>query len=184
MELSTPRLRLREFNEADYPALRDMDSHAEMHTFERVPPSESETNETLARAMKNQIENPRTTYKFAVTIPPDNSVRGLIKITREWEAIRQWEVGWAIHPQEWGKGYATEAAWFVIDWAFSEFMVHRVVAYCHVSNQASVRVMEKLGMQQEGMLRETRWLNNQWWDEYVYAVLEKEWRKKNHPSDL
>lgn len=184
MELTTPRLKLREFSEADYPALRDMDSHAEINMFEKLAPSESETRQTLESAIKNQGENPRTTYKFAITIPPADSVKGLIKLTREWEAIRQWEVGWAIHPQEWGKGYATEAAWFLIDWAFSELLVHRVVAYCHAFNIASVRVMEKLGMQREGRLRETRWLNEQWWDEYVYAILEKEWKQKNDLPDF
>jgi ribosomal-protein-alanine N-acetyltransferase len=179
MELITPRLKLREFIKADYAAFRDMDSRLEMHTFERVPPSERETLETLENALRNQGDIPRTTYKLAITIPPGNSVRGLIKLTREWEAIRQWEVGWALHPEEWGRGYASEAAWFAMDWAFRELMVHRIVAYCHADNVASVRVMEKLGMQREGRLRETRWLNQQWCDEYVYAVLDKEW-KLNH----
>jgi ribosomal-protein-alanine N-acetyltransferase len=179
MELTTLRLNLREFTEADYSALRDMDSRAEMYTFERVPPNENETRETLESAIKNLAENPRSTYKFAITILPGNTVRGLIKLRCEWEAIRQWEVGWAMHPEEWGKGYATEAAWSVIDWAFGELKVHRIVAYCHAANVASVRVMEKLGMQREGWLRETRWLNEQWCDEYVYAMLEKEWKPNN-----
>jgi ribosomal-protein-alanine N-acetyltransferase len=180
MEIITPRLKLRDFIKADYLAFRDMDARVEMHTFERVPPSEDETRETLEAAIRNQVDIPRTTYKLAITVPPDNTVRGLIKLTREWEAIRQWEVGWAVHPQEWGRGYATEAAWFAMDWAFKELMVHRVVAYCHADNMASVRVMQKLGMQPEGRLRETRWLNMQWCDEYVYAILEREWMLINN----
>jgi RimJ/RimL family protein N-acetyltransferase len=36
--------------------------------------------------------------------------------------------------------------------------------------------MEKLGMHQDGLLRETRWLRGMWNDEYVYAILEKEWK--------
>jgi ribosomal-protein-alanine N-acetyltransferase len=179
MELHTPRLQLREFIRADYPAFRDMDSRVEMHTFERVPPSEIETRETLENAIINQEDVSRTTYKLAIIIPPGNSVRGLIKLTREWEAIRQWEVSWAVHPLEWGNGYATEAAWYAMDWAFRELMAHRIVAYCHTDNLASVRVMEKLGMHREGRLRETRWLNTQWCDEYIYSVLEKEWKLNN-----
>jgi ribosomal-protein-alanine N-acetyltransferase len=42
-----------------------------------------------------------------------------------------------------------------------------------------VRVMEKLGMHCDGQLRETRWLNGRWWDEYVYAILDKEWNAKD-----
>jgi RimJ/RimL family protein N-acetyltransferase len=106
-----------------------------------------------------------------------------LKFARQWEAIREWEVGWAIHPDEWGKGYATEAARQVMDWGFRELDIHRIVAFCHASNSASVRVMEKLGMHQDGMLRETRWLRGEWWDEYVYAILEKDWKgKKDLPG--
>ena len=159
MELITPRLKLRDFVEADFQALREMESRPEMHIYERIPPSVEESHRSLETLISNQLEVPRTTFRFAITIPPQNTVRGLFKLTREREAIREWEVGWAVHSDEWGKGYATEAAWFVIDWAFREFNVHRIVAFCHASNAASVRVMEKLSMQQDGRLRETRWLN-------------------------
>jgi len=181
MELITPRLKLRDFVEADFQALREMESRPEMHIYERIPPSVEESHRSLETLISNQLEVPRTTFRFAITIPPQNTVRGLFKLTREREAIREWEVGWAVHSDEWGKGYATEAAWFVIDWAFREFNVHRIVAFCHASNAASVRVMEKLSMQQDGRLRETRWLNGEWWDEYVYAILERDWLKnKDH----
>jgi ribosomal-protein-alanine N-acetyltransferase len=176
MEFVTPRLKLREFVEGDYLALREMDSRPEMHTYEREMPSDTETVKSLEEFISNQQEIPRTTFRFAITIPPQDTVRGILKLTREWETIREWEVGWAMHPDEWGKGYAGEAAWQVMDWAFKELNVHRVVAFCHAYNSASVRVMEKLGMNQDGRLRETRWLKGEWWDEYVYSILDREWK--------
>jgi ribosomal-protein-alanine N-acetyltransferase len=176
MEFITSRLLLREFVEGDYLALFDLDSRPEMHTYERELPGEAETRRTLDEYIRNQGEEPRTTYKFAITIPPDETARGILKLSREWEAIREWEVGWAIHPDDWGKGYAREAARQVLDWAFKELNVHRIVAFCHSGNSASVRVMEKLGMHQDGRLRETRWLGGSWWDEYVYSILEREWK--------
>jgi len=184
MELITPRLKLREFVEEDFQAFREMESRPEMHIYERMPPSIEESRKSLETFISNQLEISRTNFRFAITIPPKDSVRGLVKLTREREAIREWEVGWAVHSDEWGKGYGTEAAWFVIDWAFREFKVHRMVAFCHVSNAASVRVMEKLGMHQDGRLRETRWLNGEWWDEYVYAVLERDWVKNKDLGGL
>ena len=156
--------------------MRDMDSRPEMHTYERELPSVVETQQSLEESISNQKGVPRTTFRLAITIPPQDSVRGVVKLGRQWEAIREWEVGWAIHPDEWGKGYATEAAWQLMDWGFKELNIHRIVAFCHSSNAASVRVMEKLGMRQDGRLRETRWLNGEWWDEYVYAILEREWK--------
>jgi len=178
MELITPRLRLREFVQADITALREMDAQAAMHTYERTPPTEAETRQSLEENLQNQKDIPRIVYRLAITIPPHDSVRGLIKLSRQWEAIREWEIGWAIHPHEWGKGYAPEAARYMMDHAFKQLDVHRIVAFCHVDNQASIRVMEKLGMHKDGRLRETRWLNGQWWDEYVYALLEKEWGRE------
>jgi [ribosomal protein S5]-alanine N-acetyltransferase len=175
MELITSRLFLREFVTGDYQALRDLDSRPEMYTYERDLPSEAETRKSLDEFIQNQREEPRITYKFAITIPPNETAKGMLKLSRQWDEIREWEVGWAMHPEEWGKGYAVEAAGEVMDWAFKEMNVHRIVAFCHTGNLASVRVMEKLGMHQDGLLRETRWLRGRWWDEYVYSILEREW---------
>ena len=175
MELITSRLLLREFVAGDYQALRDLESRPEMHTYERDLPNEAETRKSLDEFIQNQREEPRITYKFAITIPPNETAKGILKLSRQWEEIREWEVGWAMHPEEWGKGYALEAARGVMDWAFKEMNVHRIVAFCHEGNSASVRVMEKLGMHQDGLLRETRWLRGRWWDEYVYSILEREW---------
>jgi ribosomal-protein-alanine N-acetyltransferase len=179
LELITPRLQLREFNQADFLALCEMNAFPEMHTFEREPPSVAETRRSLESYINNADQQPRTSYQLAITIPPSDTVRGLIKLSRQWEAIREWEVGWAVHPADWGHGYATEAAWHMMDWGFKQLNIHRLVAFCHASNAASVRVMEKLGMHRDGILRETRWLNGSWWDEYVYAILEKEWKSGN-----
>lgn len=176
MEVLTPRLRLREFREADILALIEMDSIPEMHTFERELPSVEDTRKKLADILTDQQEVSRKSFIMGITIPPGDIIRGIAKLSRQWEAIREWEVGWAIHPEEWRKGYATEAAWYLIDWGFKQLNIHRIVAYCHVDNAASVRVMQKLGMHQDGRLRETRWLNSGWWDEYVYAILDKEWK--------
>jgi RimJ/RimL family protein N-acetyltransferase len=166
--------------EGDYQALRDLDSRPEMHTYERDVPGEPETLKSLDEFIKNQQEKPRTTFKFAITIPPHETIRGILKLSQQWEAVHEWEVGWAVHPDEWGKGYAGEAARQAMDWAFKHLNVHRIVAFCHAGNSASVRVMEKLGMHQDGRLRETRWLNGRWWDEFVYSILEREWKDLNY----
>jgi ribosomal-protein-alanine N-acetyltransferase len=181
MELITPRLRLRDFVEGDFLAMRDMDARPEFNTYEREFASEADTRKSLDESISTQRDHPRTIFRLAITIPSEDIARGVLKISRQWEKIREWEVGWAVHPDLWGKGYASEAAWHVIDWGFRELNIHRVVAFCHASNTSSVRVMEKLGMHQDGRLRETRRLNGKWWDEFVYAVLEREW---NENKDL
>jgi len=54
--------------------------------------------------------------------------------------------------------------------------LHRIIATCQPQNVASWRVMEKLGMRREAHFRKClRRPENQWWDEYFYALLDEEW---------
>ena len=62
-------------------------------------------------------------------------------------------IGYAAAPVHWGKGYVTEATHAVIDWAFRQPSIYRVYATTDVENIASQRVLEKVGMQCEGILR-------------------------------
>ncbi len=86
------------------------------------------------------------------------------------------EIGYELNPAHWGHGYATEAARCVLNFAFKQLRVHRVWATCIADNQASVRVLEKLGMQPEGRLRENTWMKERWWDTLIYAILYPEWQ--------
>lgn len=65
------------------------------------------------------------------------------------------ELGYVLNPKYWGNGYMPEAAGAVRDWAFNEEQASRVWAVCDTENPKSARVMEKIGMQREGVLR--RW---------------------------
>ena len=53
---------------------------------------------------------PRTHYRFTITIRPEDTARGLIGLAMNSDMTRDWEIGWMVHPDEWGKGYASEAA--------------------------------------------------------------------------
>ena len=75
---------------------------------------------------------------------------------------------------EWDQGYATEAARALVDWALSQRRVFRVWTVCDVDNAASVRVLEKLGMVREGVLK--RWgihpnISLEPRDYYCYALV-------------
>ncbi|HEY9293350.1 MAG TPA: GNAT family N-acetyltransferase [Microlunatus sp.] len=89
---------------------------------------------------------------------------------------REAEVGWVLHPNETGNGYATEALRAVIKIGFSELGLRRIVANCFAANDASWRLMERVGMRREShtvkdsLHRELGWL-----DGYSYAILSEEW---------
>ena len=88
------------------------------------------------------------------------------------------EIGWVISSGHQGRGYATEAARALMDFAFNKLRCHRVVATCQPENAASWRVMERLGMRREAHFRQAlHQKNGMWWDEYFYALLADEYRQ-------
>jgi RimJ/RimL family protein N-acetyltransferase len=95
-----------------------------------------------------------------------------------WRSVdaRQAEVGWIFDPDYQGRGYATEAAKAMLDLAFGPGDVHRVAARCDVRNEASWRLMERLGMRREAHFREHGLFKGRWDEEFIYALLAPEWR--------
>lgn len=174
MELITPRLKIREFRADDFDAIYAIDSDPQVCRFEPFVLTAEQVAYRLEGALEWAQETPRTTYKLAMTILPDDQVYGRLSLRASLQADRTWEIGWTLNPQIWGKGYATEGARALLGYAFTQLNAHRVVAFCHAENIASVRVMEKIGMQGEGCLRETILLGETWYDELVYGILERE----------
>ena len=85
------------------------------------------------------------------------------------------DLGWSIHPDFQRRGYASEAAPALLDYAFAVRNLHRATANCGAGNIASVRTMERLRMRREGHFRESRFTDGDWRDEYLYALLRGEW---------
>lgn len=63
------------------------------------------------------------------------------------------EIGWMLGAEYWGRGYATEAATAVRDFAFEKLALPRLISLIHPDNGPSIRVAEKLGMRQESTAR-------------------------------
>ncbi|GAA1211010.1 GNAT family protein [Rhodoglobus aureus] len=85
------------------------------------------------------------------------------------------EIGWALHPNFQGKGYAREAASTWLDLAFDELKLHRVFANLDPRNDDSVRLCCALGMRHEAHHVEDMWFKGAWADTGIYAILDREW---------
>jgi ribosomal-protein-alanine N-acetyltransferase len=92
-------------------------------------------------------------YCWLITPRGRNPAIGSIACRVRGHAI---DIGYALARAHWGRGYATEAGRAVVAWAADLPGIYRVWAVCDVENTASARVLEKLGMSREGLLR--RWL--------------------------
>lgn len=95
---------------------------------------------------------------------------------------RGWaNLGYWIHPESQGEGYATEAARLVVTHGFEQLRLHRISATIVASNEASTRVVEKLGFVHEGTKRDDAFIDGEYVDRAVYAVLRGEWQPSQSP---
>jgi RimJ/RimL family protein N-acetyltransferase len=85
------------------------------------------------------------------------------------------ELGYWIGKPYWGRGYATEAATALMEYGFRELGLNRIFAVHFRRNPASGRVMQKLGMTQEGLFRQhiKKW--DRYEDEVIYGMLRSDW---------
>ncbi|WP_448572472.1 GNAT family N-acetyltransferase [Trichothermofontia sp.] len=87
------------------------------------------------------------------------------------------EVGYALGRAYWGQGLMPEALQAVITFCFSTLPLNRIEALCLVENHASARVMEKVGMYYEGLLREALCHQGRYCDLKLYAILQSDWKQ-------
>ena len=96
---------------------------------------------------------------------------------REQARRTQAELGWTIDPAYGGKGLATEAVVALVDLSFGPLGLRRVIANCFADNEASWRLMERIGMRREAhTVRESLHRDHGWLDGLSYALLAEEWR--------
>ncbi len=179
MEILTDRLKLREFVPEDWRAVQTYRKDPRYRRFYPIlRASEAATRAFVQGIIEEQSRRPRTTYQFAIELGENGRLIGNvgIRLGKRQPEARQADLGYELDPRYWGKGYANEAARAVVNFGFETLQVHRIWAECLAENQASARVLEKLGMRLEGRLREDEYFKGRWWDTLIYAILEDEWR--------
>jgi RimJ/RimL family protein N-acetyltransferase len=179
MEIETKRLHLREFKTSDWQEILAYQSDPHYQRFyaltERTP---QQAQEFVRTFIDQQQEQPRQKYQLAITLKTSSSLIGTCGIRMDQSRTHQADLGYELSPKYWGKGYATESAQAMLHFGFTTLHLHRIWSWCISENRASTRVLERLGMQLEGRLRENEWFKNQWWDTLIYGILESEWKEQ------
>ena len=177
MELNTERLILREFNPNDWPAVLAYQSDPLYLRYydwtERTPEA---VQEFVQMFLTQQEQQPRTKFQLAITLRSDHQLIGNCGIRMASADAHEGDIGFELSPKHWGRGYATEAARAVLTFGFTELHLHRIWSWCVADNVGSARVLEKIGMQPEGRLRDKEYYRGRWWDTRLFAILEEKWR--------
>ena len=171
VELKTERLLLRPFELGDVDDVLAYASEPEVGHYLALPRPYTRDNavEFVARQVLAEWSTRPT---FAIVF--EEHVVGGIGLRVDERHARA-ELGYALAKPQWGRGLTPEAARAVVGWGFERYALNKVGAYADLRNRRSWRVMEKLGMTREAVLRGHAKL----WDEYVddvyYGVLREEW---------
>lgn len=176
--LETERLLLRPFTPGDFDALYSYQSRPDVTRYLYWGPrTEGDVRDALEKKLAcTAIRTEGDVLSLAVVLKGSNELVGDFILHLTSLEHQQAEIGYIIHPDHAGRGYATEAGCVLMRIAFQDLGLHRVVGRLDARNSASGRVLEKLGMRQEAHLVENEFVKDEWQSEIDYAILAREWR--------
>ena len=149
--LETERLVLRRPRPEDAPAIFEgwaQDKEVTRYLTWR-PHEHIEQTQAFVQSCLSAWEH-QTRFPYMITLKETGQVIGMIDPRVEGSRVG---IGYGTARAHWGKGYMTEATRALIEWAFQQPSIYRVYATTDLENIRSRRVLEKAGMQCEGILR-------------------------------
>lgn len=173
--LETERLLVRPFADADGDDLFALQSDADVLRYWDSPPWTDRSSVARFMAGCQQMEEDGTGARVAIESTSDRSFVGWCTVNSWNPDFRSASLGYCLNQTAWGRGYATEAAHALLRWAFDTLDLNRVQSETDTRNVASARVLEKLGFDREGTLREDCIVNGDVSDSWVYGLLRRDW---------
>lgn len=173
--LRTERLRLRPLRAADAPALFSIFSDPQVMRYGSTLPWAS------LQAAERMIAQDETAMpagehlRLGLERTADAALIGTCTLFALHAASRRAEVGYALAAAAWHQGFAQEAVCALLDHGFGPMGLNRVEADIHPDNAASARLLQRLGFEPEGRLRE-RWIvGDEVSDSALYGLLQRDW---------
>jgi [ribosomal protein S5]-alanine N-acetyltransferase len=173
--LRTARLVLRPFSEADTEAIYALQSSPRVLRYWDSPPWTERARAERFIAACRQMEAEGSGARLAIERAAGGAFIGWCCLVHWNPDYRSATMGYCLDEPAWGQGLATEAAGALLQWAFDALDLNRVQAQTDTRNIASARVLEKLGFEREGTLREDCIVNGEVSDSWVYGLLRRQW---------
>jgi [ribosomal protein S5]-alanine N-acetyltransferase len=177
--LDTERLVLRELTDDDAPAIAGGAGDPRVARFLVQVPSPYPVvlaRRWIAARVEWWPQQRGVTFAIARRDTPAQLI-GTTSLRRS-ASSRRAELGYWLTWQTWGNGYATEACRAVVDFGFARLNLARIHAQVIAGNTASCRVLDKLGMVCEGVLRSHVRKDGARHDLVLYGLLRDEWRRR------
>jgi ribosomal-protein-alanine N-acetyltransferase len=113
---------------------------------------------------------------YAITLKETGELIGAVGLVVT-KRFNHAELGYWIDKDQWRKGYATEAARALLEYGFNKHGFHKIFAEHITKNPASGKVMKKLRMKKEGLLKDHVLKSNKYEDIIMYGILKEDWNK-------
>jgi aminoglycoside 6'-N-acetyltransferase len=177
VRLTTPRLLIRELEGADWEWLYAYESDPENARYQSYPPRTPENAREVVRvAQEDARARPRHVYELGVVLIATGMAVGRVG-GMTFDEGRQATLWFSFGRAHWGQGYALEATRAFVTTLFARGL-HRVQADCDPRNEASARLLRRLGMRQEGHRIAAYWDGHAWCDSLEFALLAEEFRSR------
>lgn len=174
--LDAPRVRLRWLTDRDVDALFAIFSDETMMRYWSTLPMKdrAEAAEYLARIRSGFAG--KSLFQWGIERREDGEVLGTCTIFNIHRDSMRAELGYCLRSPHWRQGYMREALTALIDYAFATLRLRRLEADVDPKNANSLRILERMGFQREGLLRE-RWnVGGDIQDSVFLSLLAREWR--------
>ncbi len=183
--IETARLGLRPWEPTDVEDVLAYGQDEEWAKYCRFIPSPFTRSDAEEFVAGQRLLNRTTHPAWAITL--EGAVIGGINLRFDFTNGKG-ELGYAVARKHWSRGIGTEAAQAMMDAAFSTHVdLNRIYAMADAENVASQKVMEKVGMAKEGVLRMNRIERGQAFDEAWFGILRSDWlqrREGSHPTSV
>ncbi len=173
-KLETHRLLLREIVEDDAGEILKCFSDGDVLRYYGQKPLESidQVKQIIKNFSRGYEE--KQLIKWGIQLKGKEKLIGTIGF-QEWSSQhKKVNVSYALFPDYWNKGYATEAVHEAIFYGFNELHLKRIGAVVFTQNSGSITLLSKVGFKKEGTLREYMYQNDIPFDTYIYSLLRGE----------
>ncbi len=171
--LETKRLTLRAVRAADADAIFAIRSNPDVFRYCGAKPYESREQAEHKIVELDNAFRAESGIRWGLVTKEDGRLIGSAGYWRMAREHFRSEIGYELAPDVWGKGYMVEALEAILRYGFAALRLHSVEADVEPSNAASVRVLEKLGFQREGLIRENFFFEGKFYDTLIYSLLKR-----------
>ncbi len=170
------RLYLRPVDLEDAEEIFEYKSNKEVNKFQGfIPKSIEEVEIFIQNKTAREINIENTWFQFVIVHERDTKIIGDVALHFLEGGNNQVELGISLSLDYQQQGYAKEAMKTVLSYLFRDLKKHRIIASVDPRNKPSIQLIESLKMRKEAHFKKSLFIENEWVDDVIYAILKEEY---------